>query len=158
MKRSCPSLKSIRWRKALRQTAGAISGSRPSSTSTNAHAAQNASGIPSLLRPGCWRLLARAGMRRGLGGGGLLQILEEFGARIEHHQVALVPERRLVGLETAVEGVELRILAVGSGVDRRRLRVAVALGLLRLAVGGGQDHFALPIGVGANLLRLGHTL
>src|SRR5271166_3096933 len=48
---------------------------------------------------GWWRLLARAGMRHGLGGGGLLQILEEFGTRIEDHQVALVLERRLVGLE-----------------------------------------------------------
>ncbi len=42
-------------------------------------------------------------------------------------------KRRLVGLEAAVERVELGVRAVGLRVDRRRLGVALALDLLRLA-------------------------
>src|SRR5438034_3742218 len=154
MNRSCPSERSVSRRNASRQARGAISGSNPSSTSTSAHAARNVSGtaspVRSLLAAGTWRALGAAA--------GLLEILEELGARIEHHDVALVPERRLVRLETAVEGVELRILSVRGGVDRRGLRVAVALRLLRLLVGIGQNHFALPIRIGADLLGLGRAL
>src|SRR2546428_1297354 len=154
MKRSCPSERSVSRRNASRQARGAISGSNPSSTSTSAHAARSvpgtASPVRSLLAAGTWRALGA--------GAGLLEILEELGARIEHHDVALVPERRLVRLETAVEGIELGILTVRGGIDRRRLGVSVALGLLRLLVGVGQDHFALPIRVGTDLLRLGRAL
>src|SRR5437867_6328447 len=154
MKRSCPSERSVSRRNASRQARGAISGSNPSSTSTSAHAARNVSGtaspVRSLLAAGTWRALGAAA--------GLLEILEELGARIEHHDVALVPERRLVRLETAVEGVELGILPVRGGVDRRGLRIPVTLGLLRLLVGVGQNHFALAVGIGADLLGLGPAL
>ena len=64
----------------------------------------------------------------------------------------LFAERRPVGLEAAVERVELGVAAVGLRVDRRRLGVAVALDLLRLPVGVGEDHLALAVGVGADLL------
>src|SRR5213595_3590912 len=83
-------------------------------------------------------LLASARTRRPSGCARLLEILEELGARIKHHDVALVSERRLVCLEAAVERVELRILTVGGGVDRGRFGVSVALGLLRLLVSVGQ--------------------
>ena len=66
----------------------------------------------------------------------------------------LFAERRLVGLEAAVERVELGVHAVGRRVDRRGLGVAVALDLLRLPVRVGEDHLALAVGVGADLLGL----
>ena len=56
----------------------------------------------------------------------LLEVLEELGARVEHHQVALVAERRLVRLEAAVERIELGVLrrtpARRSPTTWRRLR------------------------------------
>src|SRR6266705_5263269 len=154
MKRSCPSLNSVsRWN-ASRQVPGATNGSSPSSTSTNAHAARNVSGT---ARSPTSRLLC-AGTRRALAATGLLQVLEELGVRIEHHRVALAAERSLVGLEAAVEGVELGILPICGGIDRRRLGVAGSLGLLRRPVSVGEDHLTLPIGVGADLLRLRRAL
>src|SRR5260370_35969299 len=59
----------------------------------------------------------------------LLQILEEIGAWVEHHDVTLVLERRLVCLQTAIERVELGVLPIGAGVDRGGPCVAFALGL-----------------------------
>src|SRR6266567_5591726 len=150
MKRSCPSLSSVSRRNASRQVPGATNGSSPSSTSTSAHAARNVSGT---ARSPTSRLLC-AGTRRAFAATGLLQVLEELGVRIEHHQVALAPERRLVGLEAAVERIELGILPICGGIDRRRLGVAVALGLLRRPVRVGKDHLTLPIGVGADLLGI----
>src|SRR6266568_9009592 len=154
MKRSCPSLNSVSRRNASRQVPGATNGSNPSRTSTSAHAARNVSGTARSVGA---RLLG-AGTGRALAAAGLLQVLEELGVRVEHHQVALAAERRLVGLEAAVEGVELGILPIRSGIDRRRLGVAVALGLLRRPVRVGEDHLTLPIGVGADLLRLRRAL
>src|SRR5450432_1230587 len=154
IKRSCPSESSVRRRKASRQVRGAISGSRPSITNTRAHAASRLSGTA--CSP-VWRLLVRAALRSPPAAG-LLQILEEIGTRIEHHDVALVLERRLVRLQAAVERVELGVLPVRAGINRGSLGVALALGLLRLLVGVGENDLALAIGVGADLLRLGAAL
>src|SRR6202171_5162522 len=84
----------------------------------------------------------------------LLQILEEIRAWVEHHDVALVLECRLVRLQTAIERIELGVLPVGAGVDRGSPGVAFALGLLRLLVGVSENDLALAIGVGTDLLRL----
>src|ERR1700724_2676856 len=89
-------------------------------------------------------LLARAALRSPAAAR-LLQILEEIGAWVEHHDVALVLKRCLVRLEAAIEGVELGVLPVGAGVDRGSFRVAFALGLLRQLVGVGENHLALAI-------------
>src|SRR5215831_325435 len=102
-KRSWPSVSWVRRRKASRHVAGATSGSTPSSRRTNPHAARNVSGT---TRSPSARSLLRAGARCALAAAGLLQVLEELRVRIEHHQVVLVAERRLVGLEAAIEGVE----------------------------------------------------
>ena len=47
----------------------------------------------------------------------ILHEAEEVGARINHHHVILARETRAIGLEATVEGVEVRALAVGVGVD-----------------------------------------
>src|SRR5579862_768474 len=104
---------------------GAANGSRPSRISSSASAVQSESGTQSPRSPG-----RRA--RRRLACSRVLEVLEEFGARIEHHQVALVAKRRLVRLEAAVERIKLGILGVRLRVDRRCLRIARALDLLCL--------------------------
>src|SRR5438067_1024380 len=140
MKRSCPSVSSVRWRNPSRHTRGAANGSSPSRISSSASAVHSESGTRSLrvqktatrlLRGRAWRRVARAG---------LLEVLEEIGTRVEHHQIALVAECRLVRFQAAIERVELGILAVRLRVDRRRFRIAVALDLLRLTVCVGEDH------------------
>src|SRR5215831_5760961 len=170
-KRSWPSESSVRRRNASRQACGARSGRSPSSTSTSAQAARKDCGTISSLANRWWTLrgprllcisprwpgLLRARPRRALAAAGLPQVLEELGARIEHHDVAPAPERGLVGLEAPVERVELGILSIGGRVDCRGFRVPVALGLLSLLVGVGQDDLALPVGVGADLLRFGRA-
>src|SRR6266550_6163213 len=102
-------------------------------------------------------LFARAALRSPAAAR-LLQILEEIRAWVEHHDVALVLERRLVRLQTAIERVELGVLPIGAGVDRGSPGVAFALGLLRLLVGVGENDLALAIGVSTDLLRLGAAL
>src|SRR5215468_8092811 len=62
----------------------------------------------------------------------LLQIPEELGIRVEDQHVSLAPERRLVRLEAAVEGIKLGVLPVRGGIDRGGPRVTLALDLLRL--------------------------
>src|SRR5215468_1647384 len=97
--------------------------------------------------------LLRRWPRRGLYAIGLLRKLEELRARIEHqHIVLLALERGPVGLEPPVEPVEIRVLPVCLGIDRRGPGISFALDLLRLAVGVGENHLALPIGVRTDLL------
>src|SRR6266542_3337172 len=154
MKRNCPSVSSISLRKPLRQMRGATSGRIPSTTSTSASEASSESATSSILvsvgparAPLFGGQLATAGL--------ILQVAEEFRARIEHHDVALVAERRLVGLEAAIERVELGIRAVRGRVNRRRLRVPLALQLLRFAIRFGEGDLPLPVGVGADALGFG---
>src|SRR5512143_2767620 len=137
MKRSCPSARSISLRKLSRQKRGATSGSSPSTTSTSANAASSESATRVRPRSAtAARAAARSSLRspllrrRGRGPPGAAEIAEEFRARLEHHQVALVAERRLVRFEAAIERVELLVHAVGRSVDCGGLRVAVALDLL----------------------------
>src|SRR6266487_4328393 len=54
------------------------------------------------------------------------EILEELGIGIEHDHVALVLEARPVGVEAAVEGVELGVLVESARVDGGRPGVALA--------------------------------
>src|SRR6266487_4328394 len=86
------------------------------------------------------------------------EILEELGIGIEHDHVALVLEARPVGVEGAVEGVELGVLVEGARVDGGRPGVALALDALSIAVGLGDDDLAGTIGFGADLLRRGEAL
>src|SRR4029077_4125126 len=82
------------------------------------------------------------------------EVLEELRIGVEHQHIALVLEARAVGVEAAVEGVELRVLAERPGVDGRGLGVAVALDALRVAVRLGDDHLALAVRARADLLSL----
>src|SRR5260370_22528236 len=59
----------------------------------------------------------------------------------------------LVRFERAEKLVELRVLPVGLPVNPRRLRVPLALQLLRVTICLGEELVALPIGLGANLDR-----
>src|SRR5260370_40097560 len=54
----------------------------------------------------------------------ILQILEEFPIRCHDEQVAVLPQRALVRLQAAIEGVELGILRVGGRISLRRFRIA----------------------------------
>src|SRR5688572_32822063 len=85
----------------------------------------------------------------------ILEVLEELRRRVEHHHVGLASHALAVRLEAAVEAVELGVPLVSLGIDARGLRVALALGLLRVAVGLGHDHLALPVRVRLDLLALG---
>ena len=59
-----------------------------------------------------------------------------------------------VGLHRAVEAEEIRILAIGLGVDAIALGVALAADLLGLGRGVGQQHRDVAIGPGPDLLAL----
>src|ERR1700690_717587 len=137
----------------------AMYAARPTAGSPRARApARTRRATTSTPRPLPVGRLLGAWARRSPRAAGLLQVLEELGARIEHHDVALVPERGLVRFEAAVERVELRVLSVGGSVDRGCLGVAFTLGLLRLLVGIGEYHFALAIRVGTYPFRLRRAL
>src|SRR6266853_1986712 len=86
------------------------------------------------------------------------EILEELGIGIEHDDIALVLEGGPVGVEAAIEGVELGILIEGARVDGGRLSVAFALDALGVAVGFGDDDLARAVGLGADFLRQGEAL
>ena len=55
-----------------------------------------------------------------------------------------------VGVEAAVEAVEVLVLVEGVGVDLRGLGVALTAQLLGFLVGIGQGHGALAVGVGTD--------
>ena len=59
---------------------------------------------------------------------------------------------RFVGLHGAVEGEEIRILAVGVGKDAVALGVALAADLLGLRIGFRHQHGHVAVGLGADLL------
>src|SRR5690349_12747973 len=79
-------------------------------------------------------------------GRGFLQITEEFPIGSEHQEIPILADRALVGLETAVEGVELRVLRVGARVDLRGGRIALTAGTQRIPLGIGEYHGALALG------------
>src|SRR5688500_1402232 len=150
MKRICPSLISVRRRKVSRHSAGSRNGSTPSMISISAKAVSRRLPIWNVAQASRARragLLARLAARA--------EILEEIGIGLDDQHVVAPAEARLVGLEAAVERVELGVLLVGAGVDPGRLAVAIALDALRLAVGLRDDDLALAVGVGADLFRLG---
>src|SRR5690606_34381167 len=119
-------------RKASRQRAGARKGRRPSRISISAKAVSNDVPMVQGLR-------SSAGPRRSVPPSAaapfatmasgpsvaprrtrILQVPEEVGARIEHQHVALAGEGVPVGIQAAVEGIELRILLEGLGVEDRK--------------------------------------
>src|SRR5215467_9816913 len=155
MNRSCPSESSVSRRNASRQARGATSGSSPASTSTRPHAARNESGTARLALD---ESLLGTRPRRALGFARLLQIPEELGVRVEDQHVSLAPERRLVRLEAAIEGIKLGVLPVRGSIDRRGPCVTLAFDLLRLLERIRKNDLALAIGVRADLLRFGCAL
>src|SRR5215510_245683 len=81
---------------------------------------------------------------------GFLEITEEFPIGSEHEQIAVLADRALVGLEAAIERVELGVLRIGARVDLRRGRIALAARAQRIALGIGEDHGALALGARAD--------
>src|SRR5262249_39212934 len=51
-----------------------------------------------------------------LGLAGILQILEELAVGLDHEQVAVLAQRTLIGLQAAIQGIELRVLGICLGV------------------------------------------
>ena len=100
-------------------------------------------------------LLARRGSGRRAGS---THDLEELGRRIQDHDIALLRESRLVGIQAAIELGKLRVSAEGVTERARRLGVAIALDLLGFAIGVGDRDLALAIGVSPDLLAFGGTL
>src|SRR5688572_12134370 len=135
-KRSWPSVSSSALRKVSRHRRGATNGRIPSNT--------NISAIPAAMSSPM-KLLAAARA---------LEVLEEVGARIQHHHVALRAHALAVRLHAAVEAVELGIAAERLRVDARGLRVALALDALGVAVGLGDGDLARAVGLGLDLLAL----
>src|SRR5690606_3606516 len=129
-----------RRKKVSRQAAGAMKGSRPSMINISAKAVSSELPMKESVARRASRILHEA---------------EEVGARINHHHVILARETRAIGLEATVEGVEVRALAVGVGVDRGCLRVALTHGLLGRTISLGDDDLALTIGIRTNALGLG---
>src|SRR5262249_48837732 len=85
------------------------------------------------------------------------EIAEEVAVGIEQHareRLVVGLETDVVGLHRAIEGEEIRILAVGLGEDTVALAVALATGLLRLRGRLGDQDGDLAVGPRADLLRL----
>src|SRR5579862_3717913 len=94
---------------------------------------------------GKWASAPRLGRLRRV-----LEVFEESAVGGDDQQVPVLAERVLVGLEAAIEGVELRVLGIGFGVDLRRGRIALALDAQRIPLGIGEDDGALPLGLGTD--------
>src|SRR6478736_3298703 len=90
------------------------------------------------------------------------EIAQILGIRIEHHHRVPVGHGGPVGLQAAVEGIELRILAIGDAADLRGPAVAFAAHGLGIALGVGKEHLPLALGLRADalgrLLALGAQL
>src|SRR5580704_3351932 len=72
--------------------------------------------------------------------GCVLQVAEEFPIGGEHEEIAVLAERALIGLEAAVEGVELGVARIGVRVGLGGRRIALTAGAQRIALGVRQDH------------------
>src|SRR3569833_1219020 len=84
----------------------------------------------------------------------IIEVFEEVAFGIDHQHVIAILERRAIGLQAAIEGIELLILIKGFSIGLRGLAVAFTAHFLRGAVGLGDDFGAAPIGVRADALRL----
>src|SRR6056297_2012949 len=94
------------------------------------------------------------GGRSALGAAGVVQVTEEITVGIQHQQVAGQPYRVPIGLDAAVESVELPVPVEGAGIDLRGDRVALTADLLRLPVRLGDENGALAVGIGAHAFSL----
>ena len=83
----------------------------------------------------------------------MLEIAEEIGARVEHHQVVLAVEGLLVGVQAAIQFIKFAVLAECPGIDFGGHGVAFTAQLLTVAFGVGQHNLPLAVGVGANFFR-----
>src|SRR5215469_5909280 len=90
-----------------------------------------------VLRRWCLRRAAR---------GGFLEVAEEFAIGREDQENPVLAERALVGLEAAIEAVELGVAREGVRVGLSGGRITLAAGAQRIALGIGEDHGALPFG------------
>src|SRR3569832_2284605 len=84
----------------------------------------------------------------------IIEVFKEVAFGIDHQHVIAILERRAIGLQAAIEGIELLILIKGFSVGLRGLPVAFTAHFLRGAVGLGDDLGAASIGVRADALRL----
>src|SRR6187399_1512862 len=142
---SCSNTRRVAW--------GFRNGSSPSSTSRMDTAASRS------VQAKCTPVNPLAPARR-------IQVLEELAFGRYDPDIAIARQRAAIRLQAAVEGIELRRLAVGLRVDARSQAIplaAQALGITRrigkdfrdLAVGLGADAFAVGAALGAQLVAAG---
>src|SRR3984957_7632688 len=77
---------------------------------------------------------------------GILQVLEELPVRRHDQQVAVLAERMVVRLQTAIEAIKLGILRISLRVDRGRLRITLTMHAQRVLLRVREDLGALPLG------------
>src|SRR6185295_16430452 len=87
-----------------------------------------------------------------------LEIAEELAVGRHHDHVALAADRIPIGLQAAIERVELGVPVVGVGVELRSNGVAFTADALRVGVRLGEDLGAPALGVGADDLRFAVAL
>src|SRR3990172_3629572 len=68
-----------------------------------------------------------------------LEVLEEIRVGLQHQDVVLAVEAGAVGVQAAIEAVELLVGTVGRGVDLGCTGIAFAASALRFTIGIGQD-------------------
>ena len=91
------------------------------------------------------RLLLRGGHCRAA----IAKYLEEFaGGRVKHHDITLIGEGRLVGIQAAVKLRELRIFAKCFSIQARSFSITLPFDFLRIAVSIGNGDFALTVSIG----------
>src|SRR5215472_9207306 len=153
---------SMEPRPAMRNSRSRTSTSRASARFTPCGLMNGAIPSNTRNRPNAAARSGRFTPRASLGSPALvrvLQVLEELPVGSQHQQVPVPAESALVGLETAVEGVELGILRVGARVNLRGRRVALAADVERIALGVGENLGAAPLGgrldAGAGALPFG---
>src|SRR5215510_5897356 len=101
----------------------------------------------------------RRGSRRSVGlAGGAAEEAEEVRIRPQQEAGVVGAQALLIGRHRAVEGKEIRILAIGLGEQAVALGIAGAADLLGGRVGVGDDDGRLAIGLRTDLLGLLATL
>src|SRR5688572_7411207 len=74
---------------------------------------------------------------------GVLQILEELAVRRDHENIAFLADGALIGLQTTIERIELRMLGISGSIDRGGFGVRLTTDLQRSALRLGDDLGAL---------------
>src|SRR6478736_503959 len=134
---SCSNTRRVAW--------GFRNGSSPSSTSRMDTAASRS------VQAKCTPVNPLAPARR-------IQVLEELAFGRYDPDIAIARQRAAIRLQAAVEGIELRRLAVGLRVDARSQAITLAAQALGIARRIGKDFRDLAVRLGADAFAVGAAL